>query len=251
MRVAIVSHTYVSDDNRGKLQALADQPNLELLVLVPELWVNRDIGQVLRFEKPASAKPRVHTLPIHLPGYGSLFFYSATKVVRALRQFRPDLIHVEQEPWSVAALELCAIARSLGARLSFFTWENLERSLPLPLPLIRRYVLSRADGAIAGNSEARLRLERYGFARSIVVLPQLGIDTGVFRPPDPAGAGSGFVVGYAGRLVAQKGVMLLLEAFARLPEEGRLLIVGTGPLKSQILCRATQLGVAGRLELCE
>jgi glycosyltransferase involved in cell wall biosynthesis len=71
------------------------------------------------------------------------------------------------------------------------------------------------------------------------------------RPPRPP-LGPAPVVGYAGRLVLDKGPDLLLEAFARLAVElptARLVLVGDGPLREPLRARAVQLGIADRVEL--
>ena len=250
MRVVVISHTYVVGVNRSKLEALVQHRDIEFLVVVPKRWINRDIGQSLRFERLDSSNLPIVSLPIWFAGYGSLVLYSPAALLRVLREFQPELIYLEEEPWSLAALELCLISRLLGARLVFFTWENLSRSLLLPFRLIRRLVLRQTHGAVAGNQEARRLLERQGFRGSIAVIPQLGVDPSLFSPGQGAEPKGGFVIGYVGRLVPQKGVLLLLEAAARLPQAS-VLLVGSGPLKPAILSRAASLGLDGRLELRE
>lgn len=58
------------------------------------------------------------------------------------------------------------------------------------------------------------------------------------------------VIVAVGRLARQKGFDSLLEAFARLPERDvHLVIFGEGSLRSDLLARATALGVAHRCDL--
>jgi glycosyltransferase involved in cell wall biosynthesis len=75
-----------------------------------------------------------------------------------------------------------------------------------------------------------------------------GITPGAPRPPlaDPP------VIGFAGRLVADKGPDLLLEAFVRLAGRhptARLVLVGDGPLRAQLAERAAAAGLADRVDL--
>lgn len=177
--------------------------------------------------------------------------YSLTALWREIRSFRPDVIHLEEEPWSVAALELSLICRMLGIPLTVFTWENTHRRLPLPFRLIRRWVLRRARAATAGNAEAKVLLVRQGFRNPVTVLPQLGVDPLAFQQAVRSGEPKRAVVGYVGRLVPQKGLLVLLEAVARLSSDVRLMVVGNGPLKHELLEKARTLGVGGRLELHE
>lgn len=251
MRVAVISHTYVIRANRGKLESLARLPGIEVLVVVPKVWRNRDIGQRFHVEEQAPGPLRIVALPAWSMGSGSLITYAPVALKRLLQRFRPDLVHLEEEPWSLAALELSFICRGLGIPFTFFTWENTDRRLPLLFRLVRRWVLRRGAGAIAGNLEAKRLLEQHGFMERITVLPQLGVDVTSFQPGRPSAKREGVVVAYVGRLVPQKGILLLLEAFAQLPPDARLMLVGNGPLKDEVLQKARTLGVDGRLELHE
>ncbi|MGC8839818.1 MAG: glycosyltransferase, partial [Anaerolineae bacterium] len=56
-----------------------------------------------------------------------------------------------------------------------------------------------------------------------------------------------FTIGYAGRLVEQKGLRVLVEALAGLGGEWRLMLCGTGPLKAELQAQLRSLGLAGRV----
>jgi glycosyltransferase involved in cell wall biosynthesis len=91
-------------------------------------------------------------------------------------------------------------------------------------------------------------LRERGFDGPVWVVPQFGVDETSFSPgpprtTDPAAAGASgrpFVVGYAGRLVKEKGVDLLLRATAAEPHWS-LEIAGTGPERA-----ALELAARGR-----
>jgi glycosyltransferase involved in cell wall biosynthesis len=57
------------------------------------------------------------------------------------------------------------------------------------------------------------------------------------------------VIVAVGRLARQKGFDTLIEAFARLPGNVRLIIFGEGTLRSELLAQAAALGVAQRCDL--
>ncbi|MFI5267587.1 MAG: glycosyltransferase, partial [Chloroflexota bacterium] len=59
----------------------------------------------------------------------------------------------------------------------------------------------------------------------------------------------GFVVGFSGRLVEQKGLWVLCEAFEQLPPDCRLLLVGSGPLEGLLRARAEANGWIDRLTI--
>ncbi len=248
MRAAVVSHTYVVAANRGKLSALARMPGIDLLLVVPSRWTNRDLRQTLQ-PAPGSGPFETVSLKASSLVFPSLLTYAPLGLWRVLHRFQPDVVHVEEEPWSFAALEVSLICAWLGVPFVFFTWENTDRRLPPPFAWIRRTVTRRAVAAVAGNAEAKQLLDRQGFGRPIAVLPQLGVDPDRFRPVGPAGVADAPVVGFVGRLVPEKGVLLLLDAIAQLGNEVRTLVVGNGPLKESVQARARTLGLDGRLEL--
>ena len=109
-----------------------------------------------------------------------------------------------------------------------------------------------ADGAIAGNEEAVAVWRGKGYRGPMPVIPQFGVDPQEFRPvPRPATAASAeqpFVVGYAGRLVLEKGIDVLLRALAQLPAGVRAHLVGAGPERMRLARLASELGVADRVD---
>jgi glycosyltransferase involved in cell wall biosynthesis len=86
--------------------------------------------------------------------------------------------------------------------------------------------------------ERRLRLPR-----SLTIYNP--VSSAVFGARAP-GPGDDSLVGFAGRLVAEKGLDLLLRAIALVPE-ARLEVAGDGPLRDDWLALADRLGIAGRV----
>lgn len=83
--------------------------------------------------------------------------------------------------------------------------------------------------------------------RRMEVVPN-GVDLNVFRPADAWPAHDNYVL-FAGRLVPQKGVEVLLRAFAVLLHrvDCPLIVAGDGPLELQMLRVARYLGIPGRV----
>jgi len=237
-RLLIASHTYAVAHNRTKLRFLREllhERNGSLLALIPSIihepWgairtaVNED---ELEYVKPWPAYPRKrNSLRLLLPGWGHL-----------VREFQPTHVHVEVEPHSLIALQLSRAARVNRASFSFFSWENLERSLPPLSQLVEWLVCWSAKRALAGSEGAHERLARRMPASRISVTPQLGVDI----PPEyrRQSRQPPMKVIYVGRLVAEKGVLDLAEAALVCPEV-RITFLGTGPLRDQ-LCQYAERG---------
>ncbi|HTW94427.1 MAG TPA: glycosyltransferase family 4 protein, partial [Tepidisphaeraceae bacterium] len=57
----------------------------------------------------------------------------------------------------------------------------------------------------------------------------------------------GFVIGYAGRLVPEKGVIDLIDALKFCPDSVQLLFIGDGPSRGELESRGRALGVQNRI----
>ena len=135
------------------------------------------------------------------------------RTIRGLiKDFRPDVLQIEEEPWTHAAAVAAAEARRFRVPAVLFTWESVPRALPLSLRLRRRSVVRSVRGAIAGNRLAEALVARLAPDVPRVVLAQ----TGVLPPITPAPGTTGFTIGFVGRLVHEKGLDLLFRACDRL-----------------------------------
>jgi glycosyltransferase involved in cell wall biosynthesis len=247
MRVLMVSKACLVGTYQTKLEELARLPDVELTVAVPPSW--RDERGVLELERRHTQGYELVVEPMALNGHFHLHFYPS--LGRRIRQVRPDLVHIDEEPYNLATAHALWLARRAGARSLFFSWQNIQRRYPLPFRLLERYVLGRVDYGLVGNHEAAQVWRAKGYRGPQRVIPQFGVDPETFRPgpaPDSrARPGRGFIVGYVGRLVEEKGVDLLLEAVAALDGTWRAYVQGSGPEAQALQALARQLGVAGRV----
>jgi glycosyltransferase involved in cell wall biosynthesis len=162
---------------------------------------------------------------------------------------QPDIIHIDEEPYNVVAWQATRLARRVGARSLFFTWQNLTRRYPPPFRWCERYVYRHAAYAIAGNHAAVEVLRRKGYAGSLCVIPQFGVDPALYgaaQPPDGV-----FVIGYVGRMVEEKGVADLLRAAAKLDGNWHLRLLGAGPALEGFLDLAHILGISDRVQVTD
>jgi glycosyltransferase involved in cell wall biosynthesis len=238
---------------RLKWYALRDvDPDIEVLVITPRRWKEQDFWQV---SATTTTGDRVRFQPLDtlLEGYVSRHFYWSPRFLTTIREFQPDIIQVEAEPWSVLYAQTTALRGIVArrAKLVFFTWWNRPRRIPFPFSVIHRACLRVTDFVIAGNHGALDVLRGHGYSGPTAVVPQLGVDVERYSPGsartallDRLGLADTFVVGYVGRLTKSKGVDTLLHAFAAVKDARRcLLIVGDGPERKELERRAIELGV--------
>jgi glycosyltransferase involved in cell wall biosynthesis len=244
MRILMLSKACLVGTYQRKLEELARLPDVDLTVVVPPSW--RDERGVQTLERAHTQGYNLFVEPIALNGQFHLHFYPG--LGRRMRQVQPDLVHVDEEPYNLATVQAMWLARRAGARTLFFSWQNLKRRYPLPFRWFERATLRWAEYAIAGNCDAMDVWRSKGYTGPMRVIPQFGVDPETFRPsPDGRAPGRGFIAGYVGRLVEEKGVDVLLRAAAALPGAWRLYIVGEGPARAGLIALARELNIAERV----
>src|SRR5205814_337180 len=149
LKVLIVSKILVVAAYRRKLEAIASLPDVDRLVAVTGPEWREPGGRRIRFE--ASAHTETYDLriePLWLNGSYHLFLWP--RLGRLIRQVRPDLVHIDEEPYNLATAHGTWLAQRVGARSLFFTWQNLLRRYPPPFRWFERSVFARSAFGIAG-----------------------------------------------------------------------------------------------------
>jgi glycosyltransferase involved in cell wall biosynthesis len=143
------------------------------------------------------------------------------------RRRRPLLIFTEVTPWTEAAL----------SRLQ---------------SLVHRLLAPRVDGFIAASSQSAERLARLGVDRASVEVALQSADLEPLLGLEHRGTGAGqpLRVLVMGRLVPDKNLPLLLDAFAEagVGEEAELVLHGGGPMEAELKDQAARLGVRAHVK---
>jgi glycosyltransferase involved in cell wall biosynthesis len=168
------------------------------------------------------------------------------KALRDLvRDLRPDLLHLIGDPWTPTAEAGAAAARDL--KLPYVVVGT--SSLGGPRGLTARWQANRVrDGAagLAGITKPALDLLTVDAKPGPrAILPQLGFVIPTDPGERPVATVPLFVV--VGRIVAERGIDLLLDALAEVYGDWRLQIVGTGPAQEALEAQSQRLGLAARI----
>lgn len=237
-RVLTLSKPYVSATNRRKFTLLAREPEWEIGLICPDQWAN------VKFEQPAENESySIRHLPIAFNGRNHFHYYRGLQ--RAIEEFRPDILNVEEEHYSLVTFQAFHIARRLGIKPLFFAWQNIHKRYPLPFRMIESYVFRHARLAVVGNQSAADSIRAKGYGGEVFRTPQVGVDLSLYlQKGDPEEAGKkqqkiradlglpadDFIVLGAGRIVSEKGFQHLIEASDHLRDRPvTVVIVGSGP----------------------
>ena len=215
VRVAVV----VSPDGRG--HPFADALESDGVVTRPVRIGDRDYGGERRAIRALCRGERTDVVHTH--------------------GFRPDVVDGSvARSEGIPVVSTCHGFIDAGLRGRFYQW-------------LQRRALRRFDAVIAVSSPIAERVRMAGVpAQRIHLVPNVFASDARVVPRDEARRRLDLpetpVIGWVGRLSAEKAPDLALEAFARLPRrDARLVMIGGGPDEAALRRRAAALGINERV----
>jgi len=230
-----------------KVVLMARQADLTIWHIRPRLWKD----ELIRIEQATSVSESFPQIAISMIGrpndphralYRTLTF--------GINRFHPHIIHAEEEPDSLSAFQIVLACRLYApqAKLILYTWQNINRPRRWYVRWVMRFTLRAADSVLCASREAVKVLREQGYRGHAIVLPAIGVDTQTFTPCPTRPNGEGpFVIGYIGRLVAEKGLDTLIEALRQVGPNVRLLIVGDGAYRPTLEAQVQASGLLDRV----
>jgi Glycosyltransferase len=247
MRVLMISKALVAGTSQRKLEEIARHPDVELTLVTPPYWQSDD-GSKQVLEKMYTNGYRMIVSDIAFNGNFHLHFYP--HLANIMREVRPEIVHIDEEPYNFATFQATWLARRQQARTLFFTWQNLYRNYPPPFRQFERYNYAHSAYALVGNRAAEEVLRRKGYQGPVRLIPQFGFDTEIYKrstPRPPRQPAAPFTLGFIGRLKEEKGLTLMVEALTTLPDYCRVVFIGHGPMRTPLEELAQQLHVSERV----
>ncbi|MCZ7679536.1 MAG: glycosyltransferase [Sandaracinaceae bacterium] len=188
--------------------------------------------------------PPERGLPVH-----AAYLAEACVLARWLAQSRADHVHAHFGTNSAAVAMLTAALGGPGYSFTVHGPEELDK----PQAIALREKIARARFVCAISSFCRSQLYRWSppSCWSKIALVRCGVDLDFLGPADRPLPRAPALVS-VGRLDAQKGQLLLLEALAALAAEGRdfsLTLVGDGELRGDVERAIDRLGLRARVTI--
>jgi glycosyltransferase involved in cell wall biosynthesis len=259
MRVLLISHSCATrTEGQPKAELLGRMSGVDLRVVIPHRW-----NHYGRDDRPGELPPDGASFECDMkkvwfrwfkPVGWHLHWYP--DLGTTIREFRPDVIDLWEEPWGVVSAHTVWLRNRHcpHARIVTETEQNIYKDLPFPFERFRSYTLRNADYAVARNEEAASVLRRKGFTRPVEVVPN-AVDADLFHPlaDDQRELArrelgfEGFVAGYIGRLVPEKGLTDMIDALSHCPPSVKVMFLGSGPMREELERRAEEAGVSKRV----
>ncbi|HBE02679.1 MAG: hypothetical protein A2096_05960 [Spirochaetes bacterium GWF1_41_5] len=243
--VLFIWHAAVLKDYQAFPENLAGA-DYRLYLVVPDRF--HEAGRLV---SAYTASPVMATISLPVRRGSHLFRFSYRGISSIIYRIKPDLMHIFEEPWSMAAFRACIWAKILSPRtkIIFHTFENIYMRHSLLHRLAEKFVFKTSVCAIACSEEIKKVLIAKKYKKPVEVIYP-GVNEKIYiRLPEKEIAQKrrklgllAPVIGYAGRLTEEKGLPELLTAFTGIPGSASLLIAGSGPMEKPIIEKIPALG---------
>lgn len=262
MKVLVASHSYIVDLNCEKLRQLAKiTDDIQVTVVVPQKWNPKGVqNQIIETKFKDEGNFRVIPISNFSQNHQGLLTFG-TDIIPLLKEFKPDIIQIEQGVKSFAYAEFITLNNWLGlkAKNCFFSWWNLPYQMKPPFSWLEQFNLRYTDGFIAGNQDAVDIIRDHGYQGNVIVMPNLGVDEQLFSPQNEQKLAEelgikddDFVIGFVGRFVPEKGILTLIESLTKLSSYSwKLLLLGRGELEETIINKMKEAGLDNHLILIQ
>ena len=254
LRICVFSHSCVLKVNQQKWVSLTEHyPDVDVLVIAPRVWKST-YGTVRVNCLERQERDRLRVVGVWTsPNWKSITFLYSPTVLWHMARFRPHIVQVDEEPFSFAGFQGIFLGWLFRCKVVLFTFQNSYIRMPFPFSVIESFSLRNANCVIAGTEEVRqvTVMKSEALRPRTAVIPH-GVDPRLFSKMDgdalraTLGIDS-FTIGYVGVLTEQKGVDVLLYALSGISRPWKLLIVGDGPQKQNLIALAKELGCVSNM----
>lgn len=242
MRILRIYHGGRNPGHRARERRLTELGH-EVTLVIPSNW-----PQPGGDSRSAPEDFRVVELAVRRSGDINRYaFRNPEAIGRLVSEFRPDVVDIHEEPFSVAARQaLSTIPETVPVVM--YTAQNIDKRYPPPFAQYERRALRRVRGLYPCSSQAAAVARSKGADGIISVLP-LGYDEAVFFPGSQSLDDDPLTLMLVGRFVPEKGLVDAVHALAsaNAVRPARLVLVGEGAESEAALVAAAALGVADRV----
>jgi glycosyltransferase involved in cell wall biosynthesis len=246
IRVVRIAHASLTPALRGRERALARCfPGIDMEVVTPPSWREAEVEVAA---EPDELFP-VRTARTFLSKHIQLFAYDPRPIIEAFRRHKPHIIDMNHEPYSVPCAEVLTLRNRFAPQASVVmqTAQNILKKYPQPFSLMERRAFREVSAAYMCSETVREVLVTKGFRKPMQIAP-FGVDMDLFTPAE-RGENKTFTIGFIGRLLPAKGLLVLIDALARIKNDNwRLLIVGDGPEREAAERRVSEYELTNRCE---
>ncbi|MFP7473333.1 glycosyltransferase [Niallia taxi] len=261
MHLVVVSHACVTDVNQ-QIYAEIEKLGHKVDLIVPSNFVAPGLAlEPISVKRWPEFKGRIIEIPTALNKSIPLHFYRKS-MKSYFREYKPDAVYVAEEPYSLSCFQAIKCAIPYTKAIGFYSAQNINKNYPYLFRKIEKYVYRHSKVAVSISRDVTTVLRDKGYEKNICEIP-LGVDEDHFvissqlklEAKKQCGIPSdAYVIGYAGRLVEEKGVDLLLKASSQMMNSIKniyIMIVGRGPQAEELKVLAKKLSIRDKVLFIE
>lgn len=232
MKVLFVWHAAIEPEYRKLFVELSKEVE-QLIVIAPSSWTE---GGRLQYLENKKNDLDYNLIPLSVIFRNKIrfhFYPNFFKIISIAKTFKPDVLHLFEEPFSFVCSEFISIFKmfSPNTKLIIESFENLDVVQRNIFHYIQKFNLKNTDLLINIPQEGELIWRSRGF-RGCIKKGNVGVDTKkFFKNYEFLKNKERLRIGYVGRVTPEKGLDTLIEAFLALINGGfnvELSVVGSG-----------------------
>ena len=182
MRVLRIWHAAVVAEYRKKIQALAQLPEIDLLLLIPSSW--KEGGKEVKYHEVEEIDSEFKTNIGRVISRNNIRRYIyLLGLFRSMAYFRPHIIDLEEEPFAYVTAQIIFYCKLLGleSKIIFHTAHNIRKPMKKSFEYVQKLSFRKCHAAIVRNKESKFILQEKGFRKPIFISGN-GIDIAHFAP---------------------------------------------------------------------
>lgn len=253
-----IGHSYVVALNRSLMRELNKSDRIAVTVAAPKFFAG-DLRKIHIEEEPAGSDLKVVGVDCYGSSFVHLFCYNPLQFKRLLGRQKWDYCYLWEEPYIVSGYQGARALTRSKIPFSIFSAQNITKNYPWPFSMFEKQSLTWSDSLWVCGPQVIHTFRNKNFVGDAQVVP-LFVNTDQFKPLNSSekkhtrlrfGLQDIKTVGFMGRLTEEKGFRYVMKAIESLPPESawQVLILGDGPLKTEILNWIEQKGWQSRVFL--
>ena len=232
MKVLFVWHAAIEPEYRKLFVELSKEVE-QLIVIAPSSWTEGGRLQYLENKKNDLDYNLIPLSVIFRNKIRGHFYPNFFKIISIAKTFKPDVLHLFEEPFSFVCFEFISIFKTFSpdTKVIIESFENLDVVQRNIFHYIQKFNLKNTDLLINIPQKGELIWRSRGF-RGYIKKGNVGVDTKkFFKNYEFLKNKERLRIGYVGRVTPEKGLDTLIKAFLALINGGfnfELSVVGSG-----------------------
>jgi glycosyltransferase involved in cell wall biosynthesis len=263
-KVFIISHAMTEPLNQKRWFDFAKLcHNWEVMMLIPKIWRNSWFGNEREAITSYRKEGNLEIIPVVTTSKEKWTLFITPELPKLLREKQPDIVLCFQEEGTISLCWslICTKLFCPKAKIGFFSWQNIEIHGEKWHQRLRWNITTHlSDFFLAGSNEIATLFKKAGYPKPIYTQTEIGVSSEIFHQnpsltfnfKEKHHLSDELVIGFAGRLVEEKGIYDLTAALEDLKDiKIKMIWAGDGKERDHLKQLRAKDIFLGQLDLSE